>query len=132
MKNLSRTAAVVVALFAGAGFGSTATGCFALWLGVAHADGDSYTTVTVPCDLTTERAVLEYPGLSDAEIAARVTTFVRGDQETATYQDAGYTSTGFVEAPHVANGVAFVYCGPGIGCPSGDCGPLTSVDFTIR
>ncbi len=128
MKSLSRTMLVVVALFAGAVFGSMSTGCFAVWLGAARADGDSYTTTTAQCVAMTADgglapnpggyAVQSYPGLGDSEIAARVTAFAR---VTATV--GGFPSTGRVVAPYVGNGVAFVPCVDD---------SATEVEFTIH
>lgn len=99
---------VVLALGAGAVLGCAVATVGLVWSGCASAGGDSFTTTLVTCATsgpTNGFAVMSYPGLSDSEIAARVTAMARG-----TIVWGNEAATGLVVTPYVRDGGAFVGC----------------------
>jgi hypothetical protein len=81
---MGRRLQILLALFAGAIFGSASTGCFALWVGLARADGPASNpgqVMTVPCLTSVTMpgatspstvAVASFPGATKEDLQASV------------------------------------------------------------
>lgn len=119
---------VLLVLFAGVVFGSSVTGCFAIWLGVARADGATPPQgqlITAPCNMPGPNggtfAVASFPGASAEDIAGGVFVARPGGDPNASQPPIVLGSTKYVWGPGVL-GIPSGYVADGsmaVSCPSG-------------
>lgn len=111
---------ILLVLFAGVVFGSSVTGCFAIWLGVARASGPEGSTVSVEC--SGGEAVLLQPGRSREDIAANVYVVVANPMTWGTVGGTTYYSPVLAAPNATADGSAIANC----------AGAASTVDFYLR